>query len=235
MKKLVVIAVGIFAAILIVLSLENNPLFPAFGTFDIANRISNDYFANLELANTSNIVTAIVVGYRSFDTLGEITVLFISAIGVGLLVNTHGKTKRMDLQFTPNFMLKVGSRIIFVLMVVLSVYIILHGHLTPGGGFQGGAIISSGLLLLYLADDAFRSNLKRFKLVESLAGIGLIIAGILGLLLQGAFYANILPLGSFGMLLSGGIIPVLYVLIGLKVGSEIAGMVDHFLTEEVVK
>lgn len=235
MKKLFVIAVGIFAAVLIVLSLDSNPLFPAFGTFDIATRISSDYFKNLEEANISNVVTAIVVGYRSFDTLGEITVLFISAIGVGLLVNTHGKSKRMDLEFTPNFMLRVGSRIIFVLMVILSVYIILHGHLTPGGGFQGGAIISSGLLLLYLADDSFRSNLKRFKLVESFAGIGLIFAGILGLVLQGAFYANILPLGSFGMLLSGGIIPVLYVLIGLKVGSEIAGMVDHFLTEEVVK
>lgn len=232
MKKISVLLLGGLIGVLVMLSLGNNPLFPDFGSFQLVDRVSSIYFDQLDVTNTPNIVTAIVVGYRSFDTLGEITVLFISALGVGMLVNIGKKSERLSLNFKPNFMLRVGSRILFALMMVFSFYIIIHGHLTPGGGFQGGAIIASGLLLLYLSDDAFRSNLRRFKLVESTMGIALVLVGVLGLFIQGAFYANILPLGSFGSVLSGGILPVLYVLIGLKVGAEIAGMIDHFLTEE---
>lgn len=235
MKKLLILLIGVLIGGLVMLSLNNNPLFPSFGTFELADRVSGLYFEQLDVTNTPNIVTAIVVGYRSFDTLGEITVLFISALGVGLLVNIGKQSSRLALNFTPNFMLRVGSRIVFGLMMVLSFYIIIHGHLTPGGGFQGGAIIASGLLLLYLADDAFRSNLRRFKLLESSMGILLIVVGLIGLIVQGAFYANVLPLGVFGDVLSGGILPLLYVFIGLKVGAEIAGMIDHFLTEEASK
>jgi multicomponent Na+:H+ antiporter subunit B len=114
----------------------------------------------------------------------------------------------------------------------MSLYIILHGHLTPGGGFPGGAIIASGVLLLYLADDKFRTNIKGFKVLESVAGSLFVVIGLLGLVLATYFLENFIPQGVVGELLSAGIIPVIYVLIGLKVGSEIASVVDNFLTEE---
>jgi multicomponent Na+:H+ antiporter subunit B len=114
------------------------------------------------------------------------------------------------------------------------VYVISHGHLTPGGGFPGGTMIASAFLLLYLADDEFRAKIKGFKIMESIAGSLYVIIGLIGLILADQFLENFLPNGTVGALISSGILPVVYILIGLKVGSEISGIIDHFLTEEEV-
>jgi multicomponent Na+:H+ antiporter subunit B len=156
----------------------------------------------------------------------------ISALGVALILGGSDKQKRLDLKFKPNFMLRVGSKVLFVIILMTSLYIMLHGHLTPGGGFSGGAIIASSILLMYLADDQFRSNIKGFKILEGVAGSLFVIIGLLGLLFADYFLQNFIPVGTVGSLLSAGIIPIIYVLIGLKVGSEISGVIDNFLTEE---
>lgn len=233
MKQLIGLVLFLGLGLLMILTLDDSPSFPVFGEADIEDRVSADYLDddNVTLVGSANIVTAIVVGYRGFDTLGEVTVLFISAIGVALLF-TSRKQKRMQLDFQPNFMLRVGSRILVAAILVTSIYIFLHGHLTPGGGFPGGAMIASSILLLYLADDRFRSNIKGFKILEGVAGSLFVIIGLLGLVLATYFLENFLPQGIVGDLLSAGIIPVIYILIGLKVGSEIAGIIDQFLTEE---
>jgi len=226
---LISVTLGVF----IILALANTDAFPEFGSANTDNRVSSQYLIedNVNDIGSGNIVTAIVVGYRGFDTLGEVTVLFISALGVAFMLSSP-KQERLDLKFRPNFMLRVGSKILFGIILVTSFYIILHGHLTPGGGFPGGAIIASSVLLLYLADDKFRSNIKSFKILEGVAGSLFVIIGLLGLVLATYFLQNFLPAGNIGELLSAGIIPIIYILIGLKVGSEIAGIVDNFLTEE---
>jgi len=232
-KNLFGLLLSLVLGVFIILAMNNSEIFPAFGEANIAGRVSQDYFADANVAEvgSANIVTAIVIGYRGFDTLGEVTVLFISALGVAIIFGGK-KQSRLDLQFKPNFMLRVGSRVLFGIILVTSFYIIFHGHLTPGGGFPGGAIIASAVLLLYLADDRFRSNVKGFKILEGVAGSLFVIIGLLGLVLATYFLQNFLPVGTVGDLLSAGIIPVIYVLIGLKVGSEISGIVDNFLTEE---
>jgi multicomponent Na+:H+ antiporter subunit B len=233
MKNLLAFLTAITLGVFMILALSGTNAFPQFGDADIANRVSSNYLDvnNVEEVGSGNIVTAIVVGYRGFDTLGEVTVLFISALGVAFLLNRPHQT-RMDLKFKPNFMLRVGSKILISFILITSAYIILHGHLTPGGGFPGGAIIASSVLLLYLADDHFRSNIKGFKILEGLAGSLFVIIGLLGLVFATYFLQNFLPSGQVGDLVSAGIIPIIYILVGLKVGSEIAGIVDNFLTEE---
>ncbi len=233
MRKVVGLLVAVTLGVLIILALADAPSFPAFGDVDLNDRVSSLYFTDehVALVGAANIVTAIVVGYRGLDTLGEVTVLFICALGVAMMFGGENQT-RLDLKFKPNFMLRVGSRIIFSVILVVSLYIIAHGHLTPGGGFPGGAIIASAVLLLYLADDQFRSNVKGFKILEGIAGSLFVVIGLLGLVLATYFLQNFLPSGTVGDLLSAGIIPIIYILIGLKVGSEIAGIVDNFLTEE---
>ncbi len=233
MKNLFGFLISLALGIVLILVLADTSAFPAFGDVNLADRISEQYFniTNVEEVGSANLVTAIVVGFRGFDTLGEVTVLFISALGVAFIFGGV-KQKRLDLNFKPNFMLRVGSNILFGIILVTSIYIIFHGHLTPGGGFPGGAIIASAVLLLYLADDRFRSNVKGFKILEGVAGSVFVVIGLLGLVLATAFLQNFLPVGTVGNLVSAGIIPVIYVLIGLKVGSEIAGIVDNFLTEE---
>jgi len=234
MKNLLGLLISVALGILIVLALDVSESFPDFGSVEVSERVAEEYFDedNVNEVGSGNIVTAVVVGYRGFDTLGEVTVLFISALGVALIIGSSKNQKRLDLKFKPNFMLKTGSRIVFGIILITSLYIITHGHLTPGGGFPGGAMIASGMLLLYLADDEFRSNIKGFKILEGLAGSLFVVIGLLGLLLATYFLQNFLPTGAVGDLLSAGIVPIIYILIGLKVGSEISGVIDNFLTEE---
>lgn len=233
MKKVFGMVLSLGLGIAIVLTLNASSLFPAFGEVDLSGRISDRYFNQdlYEMVGASNIVTAILAGYRGLDTLGEITVLFISSIGVAFIMGHH-KQKRLDLDYKPNFMLKIGSRIIVGLILITSIYIIVHGHVSPGGGFPGGTMIASAVLLLYLADDEFRSNIGGFKLLESLAGSIIVGVGLLGLVFASSFLENFLPSGTAGALISGGVIPIIYSLIGLKVGSEISGIIDQFLSEE---
>ncbi len=232
---------------MIILSLQNNQYFTAYGEVDITKRVSESYIdrdvnggtqavefgvANNLESGPANIVTAIVADYRSFDTLGEVTVLFVSSLGVALLL-ASGKQKRLDLHFHPNFMLRVGSRALFGIILMTGIFVIVHGHLTPGGGFPGGTMIASSILLLYLADDNFRTKVKSFKTLESIAGSLYVIIGLVGLFAFDYFLVNFLDNGILGELFSAGIVPIVYALIGLKVGSEISGIIDNFLTEEV--
>lgn len=233
---------------LIILSLDANPDFVPYGDAVVQDRVSASYIernvnggtAAVEYGTSrdlesgpANIVTAIVADYRSFDTLGEITVLFVSSLGVALLLGT-ARARRMELDFHPNFMLRIGSRALFGIILMTGVFIIVHGHLTPGGGFPGGTMIASSILLLYLADDQFRTRVSGFKILESIAGTLYVAIGLVGLFAFDYFLVNFLDNGILGDLVSSGIIPIIYVLIGLKVGSEISGIIDHFLTEEGV-
>lgn len=221
--------------------------FNEYGEVNINDRVSNKYIdksvngekGTVEYgkstdteAGSANIVTSIIVNYRSLDTLGELTVLFISALGVSLLLG--GTRKKVQLKIQPSFILKYGGRLVFGIMVVNGVYMITHGHLTPGGGFPGGSIIAASILLLYIADDEFRVKVKLLKVTEGLAGSMYVIIGLLGFALGGHFLKNILPTGTVGELFSAGIIPIIYILVGLKVGAELSGIVENFLSEEVV-
>lgn len=232
-KQLVALAFVLTFGVLLILGLSQLDGFTPYQDADLSDRISQEYVSedSFALDNALNRVTAIVVDFRSFDTLGEVTVLFISSLGVALLLGASQKN-HMKLDFKPNFMLKTGSRFIVSIMLITGLMIIVHGHLTPGGGFPGGAMIASSLLLLYLSDDEFRAQMKRFKVLESISGILYVTVGLVGLFVAQVFLANFLDQGVLGDLISGGIIPIVYVLIGLKVGSEITGIIDEFLTEE---
>jgi multicomponent Na+:H+ antiporter subunit B len=190
------------------------------------------YMESTDLENGSaNIVTAIVTDYRSFDTLGEVTVLFLASIGVSMVL--AGFTKKYQFKMKTNRILKTGARLVVGLALVLGVYMFTHGHLSPGGGFPGGSIIGASILMMYLSEENFRARMASFKWMESLAGTVYVLIGIIGLFVATYFLENFLPTGTVGALVSAGIIPIVYILIGLKVGSEVSGIIDQFLTEEV--
>ncbi len=173
-----------------------------------------------------NVVTAIVVEYRGFDTLGEVTVLFSAATGVSfLLYNVRSRSSRKKTE--ANFILREGSKLVLPFILLTGVYIFIHGHLTPGGGFPGGSVIASGFLLMMLAYPKFFMNEKAVSVTESLAGITFVSIGLLGMVLATSFLQNFLPLGHVGYLLSAGIIPLIYIAVGFKVGSELSSIVDR--------
>ncbi|MCK5759037.1 MAG: Na(+)/H(+) antiporter subunit B [Clostridiales bacterium] len=179
---------------------------------------------------SANMVTSIVVNYRSFDTLGEVTVLFLAAVGISIFMGDRSKNKKRK---KSGFILKTAAGYIFPIMLLTGIYIFTHGHLTPGGGFPGGSMIASSFLLLYMADDKFELNLSRFKIAEGTAGTLYVLLGAAGLIIGGYFLMNFLPTGTVGDLFSAGLVPIVYVLIGLKVGSEITGVISDMTKEEV--
>jgi len=183
-----------------------------------------------EETGAANIVTSVVVNYRGFDTLGEVTVLFIAALGLGTVLFTR-REKVQRKKEPASLILYTGCRFLFPLILLVGAYVFIHGHLTPGGGFQGGAIIASAFLLIYLGCQGRRVNEKGTKAIESLSGLIFIIAGLVGLAVSGYFLHNFLPRGTPNFLFSAGIIPVLYIAIGFKVGSELAGIIDNLIEE----
>ena len=185
----------------------------------------------------ANIVTAIIVTYRGLDTLGEVTVLFLTAAIVGLVL-ARGKesaTQTPRQLPSPGELLTTGTRLLLPLILLFGAYVFIHGHLTPGGGFQGGAILASGTLLLLLSNPARRFSHRLIAVIESMAGVSFVFIGILGILLAGGFLDNrILPTGTFGELFSAGAIPLIYALVGLKVGAEFSSMLASLSeTEEL--
>jgi len=184
----------------------------------------------------ANIVTAIVVTYRGLDTLGEVTVLFLASTIVGLLLASGRDATHSQRVLTPvGELLTTGSRFLAPLIMLLGVYIFVNGHLTPGGGFQGGAVVASGTLLLLLADPLKHFSHRLISVVESFAGLLYVAVGAAGLVWAGGFLDNrFLPLGELGALFSAGAIPVIYTLIGLKVGAELSSMLANLSETEVL-
>jgi multicomponent Na+:H+ antiporter subunit B len=185
----------------------------------------------------ANIVTAIIVTYRGLDTLGEVTVLFLTAAIVGLVLS-HGRRESRGSQreLPPSGeLLTTGTRLLVPLILLLGVYVFVNGHLTPGGGFQGGAILASAILLLLLTDPLLRFGHGLIAAIESTAGLVFVGIGVLGIFLAGGFLDNrILPIGTLGDLFSAGAIPVIYSFVGLKVGAEFSSMLANlFETEDL--
>ena len=183
----------------------------------------------------ANITTAIIVTYRGLDTLGEVTVLFLTAAIIGLVLARGNKPSSSIQRQLPasGELLTTGSRLLVPLILLLGAYVFVNGHLTPGGGFQGGAIIASAALLLLLTDPLYRFSHRLISIVESISGLFFIGLGILGIIMAGGFLdSRVLPTGEFGSIFSAGLIPVIYSFIGLKVGAEFTSMLGNLAETE---
>ncbi len=193
-----------------------------------------------------NLVTAVVVTYRGLDTLGEVTVLFISAAGVGLLLR---RTRRRDdgedlergdraeetagVHKPASEIVETATELLLPMVILFGIYVFLNGHLSPGGGFQGGAIIASGTMFLLLALPESHISRLMIAVIESLSGFSYVIVGVLGVIMAGGFLDNrIMDLGTYGALFSAGAIPLIYVFVGLKVGFELSAVLDRFRKED---
>ncbi len=193
-----------------------------------------------------NLVTAVVVTYRGLDTLGEVTVLFISAAGVGLMLRrTRRRDDSEDLEKgdraeetagthkPASEIVETATELLLPMVILFGIYVFLNGHLSPGGGFQGGAIIASGTMFLLLALPESHISRLMIAIIESLSGFSYVVVGVLGVIMAGGFLDNrIMDLGTYGSLFSAGAIPLIYVFVGLKVGFELSAVLDRFRKED---
>ena len=120
------------------------------------------------------------------------------------------------------------TQIICPIIFMFGLYIIVHGHLTPGGGFAGGVIMAGAFILQILANGNILSGLRKeehnLEFMESAAILGFLIIAGLGLLISGSFvfFANFLNKGELGNLISAGFIPIENIVVGAEVCAAIA-------------
>lgn len=128
----------------------------------------------------------------------------------------------MKIQNGMTIIVKTVTRVILWIILVYGIYIILHGHLSPGGGFGGGVIIALAFLSILLAygREYTRTwlNIKFLQEFEASAILLFLVIGIMGIGFGGAFLMNFLSHGTLFKLLSAGTIPLLNIFIGVKVG-----------------
>ncbi|MER6090493.1 MnhB domain-containing protein [Streptomyces bluensis] len=188
--------------------------------------------------HTANAVSAVNFDQRALDTLGEESILFAAVLGTIVLLR-RTRDERVG-QPTAGRVLPSTRLLGLVLLPVTlltGVYIVAHGQLSPGGGFQGGVILATGLHMAYVAAD-YRV-LKRVRPLSVLdvadaVGAGAFVAlGFAGLIAGGAYLQNVLPLGTFGQLSSGGLVPVLNAAVGVEVGSGLIVLLASFLDQAV--
>jgi len=121
--------------------------------------------------------------------------------------------------------------------LLLGADVVLHGQLTPGGGFQGGAVLGTGVHLVYLVYLAGRCRaLERVRplrvfVAGEAVGTAVFAATGLAALAGGGFLANVLPAGTFGTMLLGGALPLLNAAVGVEVASGVIVLLAGFLDQ----
>ena len=184
-----------------------------------------------EALTTPNVITGILMVWRGFDTLGEVAVLYMVAASLGLLLQPMGTFGATGTAPSPDAgeIVASGRQVLFPMILTFGAYVIVNGHLSAGGGFQGGAIVASGVMLLMIANPAASVNVAALGLLESTVGVLFVAIGILGMVYAGGFLdPAILPAGRLGDMVSAGAIPVTSALLGIKVGAELSVILHKF-------
>lgn len=134
-----------------------------------------------------NMVTAVLADYRSYDTLGETIVIFTAGLACLLVLGAFATAKESsaeDVQspMTESFgsdVLDTASRILIPFITLFALYVVLHGHQSPGGGFQGGAILAGAMILSRLIRGRGAKSWLDLRRAVTLACVGaLLYAGI---------------------------------------------------------
>jgi multicomponent Na+:H+ antiporter subunit B len=199
-----------------------------------------DVMASLSVyeRHATDVVNAIDYDYRGFDTLGEEFILFTSVLGVMLLLREPKATPGVA---SPDSALsdavKASAAASFAALTVFGLYMCTHGQLTPGGGFQGGVILASGSMLIYIAEDF--SVYKRItshpvvEVLDSLGAGGYALIGIVPLFLAAPFLSNWIPLGTTGNVFSSGTIAAISACVGLEVTAAFL-LLGYTYLEEII-
>jgi multicomponent Na+:H+ antiporter subunit B len=185
--------------------------------------------------HTTNVVAAVVFDYRGFDTLGEEFILFASVMGVALLLRETPKRRQRVPERIRSDAVRLAGVGFAAGLLAVGLYVVAHGYLTPGGGFQGGVVLASAFALVYLAGD-YRSYRRlapvpAVDFVEGTGAGGYAVIGIVSLLLGSAYLQNFGPLGTTGTLASAGSIPLLNITSALEVSAAFVILFTEFLEE----
>ena len=190
--------------------------------------------------NAPNVVSSVNFDQRGLDTLGEESILLASVMGVTVLLRRAEDEEEVDKPSVGRILdaTELGGYVLLPVTVVIGLDVVAHGHLTPGGGFQGGVVLGTALHLTYVA-GRYRtlrrlSPTPAFEWGEALGSGAFACLGVAGVAATGAFLANIIPTGSFGTLFSGGTVPLLNGAVGIEAASGTMVLLSKFLEQALV-
>ena len=234
------------------------PDFPDWGDpqSPVNSRVAPYYIENtIADAHVPNIVTSVLADYRSFDTLLETIVVFIACIAIYSIMRVDSAKSIIDepdiitappaYDPTDSLIIRQASRIMVPFMQLFALYVIAHGHYSPGGGFQGGVILGASVILLCISFD-LKFVLRQWteKKIMLLTALGVLIYAAVGLacIFMGGEYLNydaldpILPgerdyARSHGILLVeiGVGVTVMFSMIGIYINLASNGRFDRGL------
>lgn len=207
---------------------------PPVGSSDnpSSNEVAAKYIEDgLQDTGAVNIVTGMILDYRAFDTFGESNVLFIATCTVLILLRNDKKKgkdsaeaeEKRDSYYEPknDAILQTITRVLVPIIFIFGIYVILNGHLSPGGGFSGGAIIGAGLIL-YLNAFGFQ-KIERFFTEKTYKWVSFGALTFYCIAKSYSFYTGAhhlesgIPLGKAGAIISSGLILPLNICVGMVV------------------
>lgn len=211
---------------------------PTFGAADspVHNEVMQRYVEKgMEETGAVNIVAGVILDYRAFDTLGESHVLYAASAAVFILLLTVRKenepeSEKKIMQADP--LLRSTARIVVPMVIVYGIYVIVNGHLGPGGGFSGGAVIGAGLILYAIAFgfeplDRFL-NLKNYRITVLCALCFYSIAKCYSFFCGANHLESIFTPGVPGRIFSAGLILPLNTAVGIVVACTMYGFYSLF-------
>lgn len=199
-----------------------------------------------ERCNTPQAVSAVTFDYRGFDTLGEEFLLFTAVAGALLLIRREDKERETEPrdQATGRKVppiddsLRAAGMLMFPMTFILGIAMILHGHLTPGGGFQGGVVVASAFYFIYLSggyedlEGFTRDHILDFA--EAFGALAFAFLASFPLLRHIPFMTNFIIPGKFGEINSGGTLPFYNTATGVEVAAGFLLLIFGFLRQAVV-
>ncbi len=197
------------------------------------NEVSERYIEKgLQETGAVNIVAGMILDYRAFDTFGESCVLFIASSCVFIMLRLGDnkldrKKKEREIELERKFeprrdsILQSITKILMPFILIFGIYVILNGHISPGGGFSGGAILGAGLIL-YLSAFGYQETHKMIseKLVKRLTFVSLTfycLAKSYSFFTGANHLESGIPLGTPGAIISSGLILPLNICVGIIV------------------
>lgn len=164
--------------------------------------VSSHFIANTGVdTEVPNMVTAVLADYRGFDTMFETVVVFIAGLAVVSILRGGPARRTRDREFVvdfePDLIVTNTVRLVVPVIQIFAFYVLAHGHVSPGGGFQGGVAMGASFILIALSWD-LRTALSRFPIERcfAIAALGIVIyagIGLLSMMLGGEFldYAHL--------------------------------------------
>ena len=213
---------------------------PSFGKSEnpANNEVVERYVEKgMEETGAVNIVAGMILDYRAFDTLGESNVLFTAVCAVLLLLKlaSSGNAPRpaaAPAKTEEDLILQRITRALLPFILIFGCYVILNGHLSPGGGFSGGAVMGAGLILYYNAFGAAAA--ERFFTIRTFRVVSVSALSFYAVSKAYSFFTGANHLPSFitagvpGRIFSAGLIPYLNIAVGLVVMCTMYGLFTLF-------